>query len=177
VKQLALDGIPVTFRKVDPSQAAVQFVLKSGSTQRVWDSNSAALAMKQVLAAGNCTVIEAQIDTGMGPAPFALGVILKPQPLTGEAEKLLGVSRITTPRIIAVVSPDSRREGIGRALVTQLLDSARDQELKEVEVEAERGHTAFFEEHFGFVARNGAVRDHYSDVGRHRLYMLDKRLK
>ena len=175
--ELEVDGMPVSFRLVSPQSAPLNFVLKSSEHRRVWDSEFAAKAMTSVLNAGEAIVIEGSFETGIAPAPTALGIILKPQRIQDTAAKqLLGVDFITTPRIIAVVAPDSRREGIGRLLVQKLLEAAQAEGFRQVEVEAEKGNKGLFEDHLGFSQRPGAIRRHFSDVGQHTLYMLDKKL-
>lgn len=177
---MSVDGLSIVFRSIAPSQAPVNFVLQNRETRRIWDSQLACDGMSEVLSGGNCMVIEGSFEISGAPAPgvVALGVLLKPGPIQGsQARKLLGVDRITTPRIIAIVAPEHRRVGIGRKLVQQLLDVAVSQGFKQVEVEAEKaGHTNFFEAVFHFTKRTAAIRRDFSDNGNHTLYLFDKRL-
>ena len=158
-----IDDDEVEINLIPSRSASIAFFQRKGGEQAtIWDSPETARVMEAVLRAesGSLTVcLQAGVPYGMGVAPIGYAIALLPQVLPPTVTGVLGRSQFERPRAILVVDPIRRQEGIGRALMNDLLRRLADDGHRVVEAESEMSCLPFFER-LGFRVVQGAVRDY-----------------
>ncbi len=175
-KEIVVDGSTLEVVQIAPQTASLACFHRGGEEATIWDSPETAAAMASLLPSCQCLCVQAAMQTGMGPAAFGYGFVLMPQSLPPLAHGILGVDRIQRPRLIVVVNPEARQQGIGRVITEELLGLVREHQptAAQVEVEAENSCRGFFERSFGFEQVMGAVRTYR---GNRRLYLFTKKMR
>lgn len=159
--QVQASGLTITVQRCEASHASLDGFHVSRERRSLWDQQQTAVAMAEVLAAGQCDCVEAVHERGMNTNVFGYGFLLLPQALPVLAQELFGVQRLVCPRLVVIVNSALRGQGLGSEMTRQLLRCAKEHGCTVVEVEADAEQREFFEGRLHFAPVEQGVRQHY----------------